>query len=1060
MLYHALQLSAAHPFRPLSALWTFFTIKPVILSVIGKLMVMARQSAVKEQQEPSSRQRDSRFLTSHLEPPSPEEPAKPGTLFVAADEAFSTCFARWPTWPSPLLTEPLSEHQGSEHVPIDASQCCILNIPVFDYVTGQSPENTHSTRQPRHAPIIIPDCTQAFSQNIGSVSSEFSIQVPSSTVRISLSDGCGRPLVTDGEANMNQTQVSLAASEASIDGATGSAPPAAAASNGHAGMSPIANPNPPAPAPTNPSGLVCNVYRTTGQEPHGLVGATTTILGDKLYVFGGRIHSRTKPQLTSDLYELDLIRRHWTKVDALGDIPPPRYFHSVCALGDSKLVCYGGMSTRPPKPVAAGGPGGAKANPEPQPEVMVMSDIHVFDVPTRTWTMISTSDDPQGRYAHCAAILPSSAVFTSAHAPLSAIHHNPPSSDPHSGTLGVQLDGTGGAEMVVVGGQDGVNNYIEQISVFNFRSLKWTAMTPWDRKCGAYKSMVAPMTGLSADLVGQGVSLNDAEAPRVASRPGTSMLIYSNYNFLDVKLELQIRFPDGTMVERAMTGPVSPPGLRFPNGGIVNNHFVVSGTYLTASKHEYALWALDLRTLTWTRIDTNGSIFSQGSWNRGILWHRRNTFVILGHKKRSLVDDYNHRRINFSHVCMLELEAFGLYDNPRRSAPTSGYVSVSSPSIPASLPSNLSGQSAGGRPYTSAAERLGQAALTIPELSDMEIVARWGERIPCNSFILSRRWGPYFHQLLFDSTSTHEYGSLSDAATLRPTMRSQASRNSSITITPSVANSGVASGPGASTDAILDPQRSLSRSTTRTLVEPPNTTSVPASSRSRSLYLPHMVQTIQLFLHFLYTSALPPIGSPLCTSHTLCSLLQLARPYQVDGLLEATVERLHEVLDGRNTAAVFNAAAMAAGGGRAYGGSAAGAGAGGPLDALGRRESETTTIGDPPSTQALAAKAAALKITTNFDNVAGNLKKGHGKTGSMDSTSTATSASASTDLSHTDTESSTQESNAEQSARKERETRDIWTGDVSSVIGLQKRALRGLMERRLRRERANTMGTE
>jgi len=34
--------------------------------------------------------------------------------------------------------------------------------------------------------------------------------------------------------------------------------------------------------PTNLSGLVCNVHRTSGREPHALVGATTTILGDKL----------------------------------------------------------------------------------------------------------------------------------------------------------------------------------------------------------------------------------------------------------------------------------------------------------------------------------------------------------------------------------------------------------------------------------------------------------------------------------------------------------------------------------------------------------------------------------------------------------------------------------------------------------------------------------------------------------------------------------------------------------------------------------------------------------
>lgn len=173
-----------------------------------------------------------------------------------------------------------------------------------------------------------------------------------------------------------------------------------------------------ASGPINLSGLVCNVRRTTGREPHPLVGATTTILGDKLYVFGGRVLSKSRPQLTSDIYELDLIRRHWTKIDATGDIPRPRYFHSVCALGDNKLVCYGGMS---PKDTTPNGSTGQ----ETQPEVVVMSDIHIFDVPSRTWTRVPATDTPEGRYAHCATILPSSAHFTSATAPLSAIHHNP-----------------------------------------------------------------------------------------------------------------------------------------------------------------------------------------------------------------------------------------------------------------------------------------------------------------------------------------------------------------------------------------------------------------------------------------------------------------------------------------------------------------------------------------------------------------------------------------------------------------------------------------------------------
>ena len=1006
------------------------------------------------------------FFTSRLESPSPEEQNQPKTPPLPTDRGqgpFSSLLALWPNRSGSVA----SLNSVNEENAVARSNFT-FNQPSREqssksFLDDEVSPRTISPRLPRHVPIIIPDFANPYNPHLRPVASERDLSSTSnqSTPKLRRESRVIAPsrqpallipdrnllaprALADAASSfvMNSSQISLATSEASTDGGhsshPGSAPP------GNVSTSPVVNQQ--NAGPTHLSGLVCSVHRTTGQRPHALVGATTTILGDKLFVFGGRLHSRTKPQLTSDLFQLDLIKRHWTKVDALGDVPPPRYFHSVCGLGDLKLVCYGGMS---PSRGQTAQPN--KPNAEPQPEVVVMSDIHVFDVPTRTWTLISSAENPQGRYAHCASILPSSAVFTSANAPVSAIHHNPPSSDPHSGTLGVEIDGTGGAEMVVVGGQDSANNYIEQINVFNLRSLKWTATTTWDRKCGAYKSMVVPMAGLDADLMGQNVALSEPEANRSSQSPGTPMLIYSNYNFLDVKLELQVRMPDGTLVEKRMAGPVSPPGLRFPNGGILDNHFVVSGTYLTSSKHEYALWALDLKTLTWGRIDTNVSIFEQGSWNRGVLWNRRNTFVILGHRERSLVDDYNHRRINFSHVCMVELEAFGLYDNPRTTGATSGYVSISAPTIPPSLQPSLSTQHAGGRPYTNTAEQLGYAAMSLYELSDMELVAIGGERIPCNSHILSRRWGPYFNALLMESTTTHDNATIiSDAATLRPLMQSQASRNSSITITPSVANGVTSDGMTGGKEALLDPQRSMSRSTTRTLAEPPNPTLVPASSRPRTLYLPHMVPTIQLLLQFLYTSTLPPVGTPLCTPHSLCSLLQMARPYQIDGLLEATVERLHEVLDGRNAAAVFNAAAMAAGGGGGVGPQF-----GGAMGLLGRRESEATTVGDSNAGQKLSAMTAHLKVTTSLDMANGTQKKGHGKSNSVDSTSTGTSAS--TDLSQTDTDSMAESTDL--AMAKDKALREIWTGDLSSVIGLQKRGLRGLMEGRRLRERANTLGS-
>jgi hypothetical protein len=604
----------------------------------------------------------------------------------------------------------------------------------------------------------------------------------------------------------------------------------------------------------NFSTLVSTILKTSGKEPPPLVGPSTTVVGDVLYVFGGRILSRTRPLLSNDMHALDLITRVWRQIDTKGQIPPPRYFHSVCALGDSKLVCFGGMSpTTGGNGVGGGGGGGGGGEGEPgaaggdQNEVMVMSDIHVFDIPTSTWSFIPTPNPPEGRYAHCATILPSTAVYSATNGVEKSVKAGQP------------IDGFGGTEMVVVGGQDSANHYIEEVNVFNLRSLTWTSRSPLDRSCGAYRSVVAPLGHrLSVSQIGAGVDAPQSEDVAVSAANGTTpqkdpgaMLIYSNYNFLDVRLELQLRLPDGTLTEKAMNGVHSPPGLRFPNGGILDNHFVVSGTYLTSSKQEYALWALDLRTLIWSRIDA-GQVFAQGSWNRGVLWNRRSSFLILGNKSRSLVEDYNHRRINFSNLCKVDLEAFGLYENWRHN---------SHPAVQ--------------RTFSPPAEEFGRMFMNMPELADMEFISMEGETIPVNSRMISKRWGPCFIELL--NSTKHEPD---------PTQRAF----SIATITPQNFLGG-AGGP------------------------PPTTAQYNPLDRPRSLYFPHCHAVVMALTEFLYTGCLPPPGDPGVIAPILCSLLQIARPYRVEGLLEAVVERIHQQLDGKNAAAVFNAAATAAGSG-------------------------------------------------------------------------------------------------------------------------------------------------
>ncbi|PTB48271.1 hypothetical protein M431DRAFT_100403 [Trichoderma harzianum CBS 226.95] len=794
------------------------------------------------------------------------------------------------------------------------------------------------------------------------------------------------------------------------------------------------------------SGLMCNVHRTTGQEPPPLVGATTTILGDNLYVFGGRILSRSRPApLTSDLYELDLIRRHWTRLEVTGDIPPPRYFHSMCALGGTKMVCYGGMSPAPNQPMGAD---------QQQPEVTVMSDIHIYDVPTKKWSYVPAQDAPQGRYAHCATILSSSATFSSKAAPLSALQHNPSNGNPNEGRIGINIDGSGGAQLVIVGGQDGANHYIEQISVFNLRSLKWTTNQPLGKSCGAYRSVAASVPPAVSARIGMNAQNGQQRTDSTASQePGSSMLIYSNYNFLDVKLELQIRSPDGILTERPMTGSYSPPGLRFPNGGIIDTHFVVSGTYLTSSKQEYALWALDLRSLTWNRIDAGGSVFSQGSWNRGVLWNRRNTFVILGNRKRSLVDDYNHRRINFSNVCMVELEAFGFYDNPRKTDPMSGFISASSPYSGLALSlAKKAGATAGGRFHSRASEDLGEKVLSFRELADMDILCIGGERIPVNSRIVARRWGPYFVQLLREGTATQDG---SDAVTLRSGLSSNPLRASALTITPgrnfddaatlvgSTVGSvgGSISGPSGGSGPTI--HHGIGNSTAQNddavaaINNAPTPRSLMPNSRPRCLYLPHTYLTIQALLHFLYTSSLPSPTSSLCTPQILCSLLQIARPYRIDGLLEAVVERLHALLDSRNAAAVFNATAMAAGGGRGIDGSLNPNFFVGSLDPVGSPVSTSdfslsgTTANDSFSSD-LASRTASLSLAPGMQHPA------RSSSGEISASTSASGSEWGSEMGDNDREGV------------------VWNGELSSVIGLQKRGLRGLMEGRRMRERTGT----
>ncbi|KIK57179.1 hypothetical protein GYMLUDRAFT_173135 [Collybiopsis luxurians FD-317 M1] len=466
--------------------------------------------------------------------------------------------------------------------------------------------------------------------------------------------------------------------------------------------------------------LTTSCRKTSGDVPAKLVGASTTVVGSKVYLFGGRLV--TERRMVSDLYAFDLESFVWEKIAPFpeDDIPKPRYFHSADTW-NNQLIVFGGMSNEPNSP-----------NPE---ELCVLNDVRFFDLNTRHWlpqsqfpAPVSETFVPRARYAHLSSV----------------------SAD----------------RLFIIGGQDFYNTWLDDICVYDLLGKAWVQQRDYPRHCGTYRS-VAVSSSLCVRLPQD--EARNAPTPTSFGAPGSrfrengaansgsgdftaseslthlpysaaptdehpaDIFLYSNYNFTDVKRELEVFSPlpdtDFTIQERssAMSGTTFPPGLRFPTGAILGTHLIIAGTYLAHSYQSFSIWVLDLLTMTWSRIDP-GKAVESGSWFRGCVWPEQNKFYIFGNRNGNLVDDYNRRLLSWDHVAVIDLEAFGIYQPPPMKM-----------DIPM--------------------QELGLAALEEKALADFEVVCDDGRKIACSRQLLEERW-PWFKaqrkQLLSKAISTGE----------------------------------------------------------------------------------------------------------------------------------------------------------------------------------------------------------------------------------------------------------------------------------------------------------------
>ncbi|KAL3627489.1 hypothetical protein CASFOL_028852 [Castilleja foliolosa] len=99
---------------------------------------------------------------------------------------------------------------------------------------------------------------------------------------------------------------------------------------------------------------------------------TSVVVGSKIYVFGGICND----SILSSLYVLDTNTSEWSEIVSRGDQPSPRHSHSM-DINESKLYIYGGYN-------------GEKA----------LGDLYSFDIQTCMWSKIKTiGRSPNARFS-------------------------------------------------------------------------------------------------------------------------------------------------------------------------------------------------------------------------------------------------------------------------------------------------------------------------------------------------------------------------------------------------------------------------------------------------------------------------------------------------------------------------------------------------------------------------------------------------------------------------------------------------------------------------------------
>ncbi|KAJ1987170.1 hypothetical protein GGI25_006001 [Coemansia spiralis] len=537
--------------------------------------------------------------------------------------------------------------------------------------------------------------------------------------------------------------------------------------------------------------LYIRSFKCTGDVPPALVGSSVTYLDGQAYVFGGRTLHTGK--LSNDIYICDLRTFQWRRLNSTeprksplgtsaaysstqhqehGGQPPaadtknhaiaspsPRFFHSTTSF-KHYLIVFGGMGLDVDNDTAHVPPAVHNSLQDDRNQQSfqmrasktLLGDIAIFDTREEHWVALSVLATGEPADDDFQQNTPSSADDGQAN------NQSPSPRYAHLATLF-------GNRLLIIGGQDLEEQYVEELNVFDLQLGRWIMRSPFPRAVGLYRSFIGsvPATGTT--------------------------LLYSNYSFASVKRALYSLSPppDCTLNEISESLSGEPPGLRFPRGHLVDPQTIImTGTLISTEGHsELSVWSLDTKALRWQPVSC-GAKFRAGSWNQSLVDPRTNTLVLFGDSRRDLTYDYQRRRLNYNEIRTVDLRALGYLRTPLKLESSPGFMAAARAavtrvaSLPTKTPASPVQSTQGGRTAGELSYEMGSQFLFFTQFSDAEIIGADGKRVAgANSGMLRARWPAQAQMWLAgDNAAAANFAKMSDdSENTKPEARQRLPRN-------------------------------------------------------------------------------------------------------------------------------------------------------------------------------------------------------------------------------------------------------------------------------------------